>query len=109
MQRMFANALKHFRKEKGLTQAVVAKRAGMAQSEISRLEGGYHWPSYETIVKLIIAMEIEGEPFGRFIADDIDRWKPPVWNSFQEDIDNYKKEQNKNGRNKHYRRRSHKA
>ena len=100
MQRIFANALKHLREKKGLSQAVVAKRAGIAQSEVSRLEGGTHWPSYKTILKLMVAIEADGEFFGHFIAHDILSWDQKVWNSFNEDIKNYKEEKKKNERTK---------
>ena len=43
MERMFANAFRYFRNKAGLTQAVVARKAGLDQSEISKLEDGFHW------------------------------------------------------------------
>lgn len=44
--------IRELRKERGLTQAQLAERAGLPQSYISRLENGEHSPTAKTITKL---------------------------------------------------------
>ena len=51
MERMFANAFRYFRNKAGLTQAVVARKAGLDQSEISKLEDGFHWAMQSALRK----------------------------------------------------------
>ena len=85
MQRMFANAFKHFRVQHGLTQAVVAKRAGIAQSEVSRLEDGFHWPSFNTTRRLCKAIGVDEKTFCHFMANDILALPQEVWDGLNED------------------------
>ncbi len=50
-----ANAMIRARAEAGLTQAELAKKAGMTQAQVSRLESG-QWPTPATIKKLAKAL-----------------------------------------------------
>lgn len=71
MERMFANAFKYFRNSAGLTQATVAKKAELNQSEISRLEDGFHWPSLKTVKKVCNAIGVTEKNFCYYLAHDI--------------------------------------
>ncbi len=51
--------LKSLREERSLTQAELARRAGLLQSHISRLEAGRHSPSMKTLQKLADALKID--------------------------------------------------
>jgi len=58
MSDRFAKRLKALRKERGYTQATLAKRAGVTLSYIGRLEIGRHDPQLSTLLKLAKAMKI---------------------------------------------------
>lgn len=53
-----ANRLKRLRAERGLTQAVLAKRAGVTLSYIGRLEIGRHDPQLSTLYRLAKALNV---------------------------------------------------
>ena len=53
-----AHRLKELRKAKGLTQAVLAKRAGVTLSYIGRLEIGRHDPQLSTLQKIAKALGV---------------------------------------------------
>jgi transcriptional regulator with XRE-family HTH domain len=57
--RAVANRVLGYRIEHGLTQSALAKRLGMRQPAISRLELGKHSPSVDTLLRLsgILGME----------------------------------------------------
>ena len=85
MERMFANAFKHFRNKAGLTQAIVAQKAELDQSEISRLEDGFHWPSFKTVRKICKAIGITEKIFCFHLANDILNSPPEVWTTVYDD------------------------
>ena len=51
--------LRTLRTEKGLTQEKLAELSGLPQSHISRLEGGKHSPSNQTLAKIAAALEVD--------------------------------------------------
>lgn len=53
-----AKRLKQLRAERGLTQAVLAKRAGVTLSYIGRLEIGKHDPQLSSLRKLAKALKV---------------------------------------------------
>ena len=53
-----AHRLKELRKEKGLTLAALAKRAGVTLSYIGRLEIGRHDPQLSTLQKIAKALGV---------------------------------------------------
>ena len=53
------NRLREVRKEKGLTQEDVAHKAGVAVSQVGRIERGKLNPSISTIFVIALAMEVE--------------------------------------------------
>lgn len=50
------NIYKQYRKELGLTQSELGKRAGISQPNITRFESGNYNPSLEFLVKIAGAM-----------------------------------------------------
>jgi transcriptional regulator with XRE-family HTH domain len=50
--------LKELRAERGMTQAVLAKRAGVTLSYVGRLEIGMHDPQLSTLNKLAKALKV---------------------------------------------------
>lgn len=58
MASRLAKRLKELRAERGLTQAALAKRAGVTLSYIGRLEIGMHDPQLSTLMKLAKALKV---------------------------------------------------
>jgi transcriptional regulator with XRE-family HTH domain len=50
--------LKELRKQRGWTQPVLAKRAGLSAGYIARVETGRHDPKLSTLVKLAKALGV---------------------------------------------------
>ena len=74
MYRVYANTIRHFREKAGLNQTEVGLLSGMSQSQVSKLEDGIHFPSYETIEKLCAAFGISLKEFLKYMATDILSW-----------------------------------
>lgn len=66
-----ARSLRHYRERADLSQAEVARRAGIAKSTLSQLESGTGNPSVETLWALSVALDT---PF----ADLVDAPRPTV-------------------------------
>ena len=58
MTNRLAKRLKQLRAERGITQAVLARRAGVTLSYIGRLETGRHDPQLSTLNKLANALKV---------------------------------------------------
>lgn len=56
---ILANRLFNFRKEAGLTQVELARKAGIGRATLSRLENGEHSPRYETLEKIAKALGVK--------------------------------------------------
>ncbi|MBX3350121.1 MAG: helix-turn-helix transcriptional regulator [Nitrospira sp.] len=54
-----AKRLKQLRTERGLTQAALAKRAGVTLSYVGRLEIGMHDPQLSSLRKLARALKVK--------------------------------------------------
>ncbi|MBR2209487.1 MAG: helix-turn-helix transcriptional regulator [Synergistaceae bacterium] len=63
MDRIFANTMIYFRKKAHLTQSELALKAGIAQSQVSKIEEGTHFPTIPTISKFCRALGISGNEF----------------------------------------------
>ena len=63
MDRIFANVIVYFRKKLGLSQKIVSIKTGIAQSELSKLEEGTHWPNRRTIAKFCKGLGISANVF----------------------------------------------
>ena len=50
-----------YRKEKGMTQADLVKRAGIPRTNITRFESGNYNPSLEMMVKVALALGVKLE------------------------------------------------
>jgi DNA-binding XRE family transcriptional regulator len=64
--RRVAGRLRQLRRETGLTQAAVARAAGVARITISRLETGQLQPTYQTLVRVLAGM---GKSVGDLATD----------------------------------------
>lgn len=60
--RRVASRLRQMRRETGLSQAAVAKSAGVARMTVARLESGQVQPTYQTLVRVLAGM-------GRSVGD----------------------------------------
>lgn len=56
--KVLAQRLKKLRAERGVTQAVLAKRAGVTLSYVGRLEIGRHDPQLSSLYKLAKALNV---------------------------------------------------
>jgi transcriptional regulator with XRE-family HTH domain len=64
----FASLLRNARRERGLDQAGLARRAGTTQTYVSRLERGDVSPSVKTMERLLLAMGLSLELEARRLA-----------------------------------------
>ena len=53
-----AMRLKHLRKQRGLTQAQLAKKMGLSHGYLARLDIGMHDPPLSTLAKLAKALKV---------------------------------------------------
>jgi ribosome-binding protein aMBF1 (putative translation factor) len=58
LARGVAVAVVRYRVEHGLSQAALAKRLGVSQPVVARLEGGEHTPTWETLSRLAREMNV---------------------------------------------------
>jgi transcriptional regulator with XRE-family HTH domain len=57
----FAIQLAELRRQRGLSQAGLARRAGMTQSEVARIEAAEASPTFDTMARLLAAAEADLE------------------------------------------------
>jgi transcriptional regulator with XRE-family HTH domain len=55
----FAVQLAELRRQRGLSQAALARRAGMKQSEVARIEAAEASPTFDTMARLLSAAEAD--------------------------------------------------
>jgi len=55
----FAVQLAELRRQRGLSQAALARRAGMTQSEVARIEAAEASPTFDTMARLLSAAEAD--------------------------------------------------
>jgi transcriptional regulator with XRE-family HTH domain len=67
------SVIRRHRRELGLSQRSLARRAGTTQAGVSRIERGLTAPTWETVRALMLAMGREPEPGARRLAG---RWDP---------------------------------
>ena len=60
-----AQQIRRLRKQAGLTQAALAKKAGMARPNLTRLEAGRCRPALETLERIAAAL---GQPVSRLVS-----------------------------------------
>lgn len=63
-------ALVRYRADHGLTQTALGKVLGMPQAQISRIEGGGHTPSLDTLLRIANALKFEIDISIRPRSDD---------------------------------------
>lgn len=54
-----AKMIIHLRMDRGWTQAELAKKAGLHQPQIGRIENGDQLPNMQTLLKILHALEME--------------------------------------------------
>lgn len=69
--RVYANALRHFRKKAGLTQVEAAELSEITQAAISQFEDGESWPHKETVFRLCYTYNISLLELFGFIYNDL--------------------------------------
>ena len=69
--RVYANALRHFRKKAGLTQVEAAELSEMTQAAISQFEDGGSWPCKENVFRLCYTYNISLRELFGFIYNDL--------------------------------------
>lgn len=57
VRRLFGAWVRELRRRRGLTQVVVAERAGVNVGYLSQIEGGKHNPTLGLIVRLALALD----------------------------------------------------
>lgn len=55
--------LKHFRQIAGLTQEALAEKVNIHEKQISRIEAGIHFPTFDNFMKILDALNIEMKDF----------------------------------------------
>lgn len=71
--RALALRLVAYRAEHGLSQTALAKRLGVSQPAVARMELGEHLPTLETLIKIAEALEVE------VLVDITPRGTPSAW------------------------------
>lgn len=75
--------LKLYRKQKHMTQDIVAERAGLSKNYISQIELGLKKPSVETLIRLANAIGVSSD---LILADLIDESFPAKVSALNEKI-----------------------
>ena len=60
----FGQKLKQIRKAKNLTQEALAELAGINETHISKIETGVYFPTYNTLNKILNALNLKVEDVG---------------------------------------------
>jgi transcriptional regulator with XRE-family HTH domain len=68
-----ADVIRRHREDAGLSQRSLARRAGLTQAAVSRIESGLVAPNWETVRALLLAMGYEPEITARRLTG---RWDP---------------------------------
>jgi uncharacterized protein len=71
-QEVAADLIRQSRRRSGLTQAELARRAGMARSVVNAYEHGRRQPSVEALARILAAagLELRAEPAARSLDDE---------------------------------------
>lgn len=55
--------IKEFRNQKGITQAELAESVNMHEKQISRIEAGVHFPTFDNFVKILECLDVGMKDF----------------------------------------------
>lgn len=55
--------LKHFRQLAGLTQEALAEKVNIHEKQISRIESGLHFPTFDNLMKILKVLNVEMKDF----------------------------------------------
>ncbi len=67
------NTLKMYRKLAGLTQEKLAELVNIHEKQISRIESGVHFPTFDNFVKIMDALKID---FSDFSKNNLEKSSP---------------------------------
>ena len=56
---IIGSQIKNFRIEAGLSQEQLSKLCGIDRAQISRIESGIHFPTFDNLIKIMNALNIE--------------------------------------------------
>lgn len=56
-KKFFGRRLKELRNSKCLTQAQLAEKVGLHEKQISKIESGAHFPTFENFIKILESLE----------------------------------------------------
>lgn len=65
----FAELLSTLREERGISQSILAHRANIGPSMVSRIESGSRYPSYAMVVRLADALRVDDEMRARMLVE----------------------------------------
>ena len=88
MYRLFGTLIRQLREKKKLSQNEASKRAGITQSQWSRLEDGFCWPTENSIGRVGIGLGIPTpehffKKWARFLLNQPHKdWKNITWEDF---------------------------
>ena len=74
----FGKKLKEIRKAKGFTQEALAEKAEIDEKHLSRIENGKNFPTYNTLNKLLSALNLKLDEVGLNL-DEIKVNKNPIY------------------------------
>lgn len=69
IQADFIQNLKHFRKNRNLSQEALAERCDCSVSTIGNIESGVNFPSFELLIKFTLVLKVQLQDFFTSITD----------------------------------------
>lgn len=69
------SAIRAARRAKGWTQTELAREMGVPQSWISSLERGATNPTFDSLMQVLAALELELATRPRAVSDEVDWWR----------------------------------
>ncbi len=86
MKKLFGKRVQEIRKKRGLTQEKLAELVDIGTPNISYIENGKFYPSYETFVGLLEALEVEpSELFAFDMKKSSEELKEEMMEAFNND------------------------
>lgn len=72
-RRYFQHVLRHFRREAGITQEVLADRIGVSVTYVGLMETGKKWPNVDMIFKLASALGVRPVELIQALDDEAEK------------------------------------
>ena len=93
-KRALGNAVYALRKKLNLTQSEFAKKSGLSQSAISRIESGQRWSTDRTLDLLGEALGIDPMEIMKLTYDEHNKPEAQRWRSLKDDDDKEESHEN---------------